>query len=41
MKFTEEQINRYSRQIVLKEIGGIGQKKFDTIKDLIFVESGD
>ncbi|MFX0007245.1 MAG: ThiF family adenylyltransferase [Candidatus Hermodarchaeota archaeon] len=27
MKFTEEQINRYSRQIVLKEIGGIGQKK--------------
>jgi adenylyltransferase/sulfurtransferase len=27
MEFTEEQINRYSRQIVLKEIGGIGQKK--------------
>jgi len=27
MKLTEEQINRYSRQIVLKEIGGIGQKK--------------
>ncbi|MFW9820006.1 MAG: ThiF family adenylyltransferase, partial [Candidatus Thorarchaeota archaeon] len=27
MKLTEEQIIRYSRQIVLKEIGGIGQKK--------------
>ncbi|MFX0004691.1 MAG: ThiF family adenylyltransferase [Candidatus Hodarchaeota archaeon] len=27
MNLTEEQINRYSRQIVLKEIGGIGQKK--------------
>ncbi|TET59587.1 MAG: HesA/MoeB/ThiF family protein [Promethearchaeota archaeon] len=27
MTLTEEQINRYSRQIVLKEIGGIGQKK--------------
>ncbi|MFX0041127.1 MAG: ThiF family adenylyltransferase [Promethearchaeota archaeon] len=27
MKLTEEQINRYSRQIVLKEIGGLGQKK--------------
>ncbi|MFW9971797.1 MAG: ThiF family adenylyltransferase [Candidatus Odinarchaeota archaeon] len=27
MNLTEEQIIRYSRQIVLKEIGGIGQKK--------------
>jgi len=27
MNLTEEQINRYSRQIVLKEIGGIGQRK--------------
>jgi len=27
MNLTEEQINRYSRQIILKEIGGIGQKK--------------
>ncbi|MFX1275260.1 MAG: ThiF family adenylyltransferase [Promethearchaeota archaeon] len=27
MDFTEEQIERYSRQIVLKEVGGIGQKK--------------
>ncbi|MHA1194963.1 MAG: HesA/MoeB/ThiF family protein [Promethearchaeota archaeon] len=27
MKLTEDQIRRYSRQIVLKEIGGIGQEK--------------
>ncbi len=27
MDFTEEQIERYSRQIVLKEVGGRGQKK--------------
>jgi len=27
MNLTEEQIKRYSRQIVLKEIGGIGQEK--------------
>ena len=27
MKFTKEQINRYSRQIILKKIGTIGQKK--------------
>ncbi|MBY9020608.1 MAG: HesA/MoeB/ThiF family protein [Candidatus Lokiarchaeota archaeon] len=27
MDLTNEQINRYSRQIVLKEVGGIGQKK--------------
>ena len=27
MKFTNKQINRYSRQIVLKKIGVIGQKK--------------
>ena len=27
MNLTEEQIKRYSRQIVLKEIGGIGQKQ--------------
>ena len=25
--FTEDQINRYSRHIILKEVGGIGQKK--------------
>ncbi|MBA7622658.1 putative adenylyltransferase/sulfurtransferase MoeZ [subsurface metagenome] len=27
MDLSEEQIERYSRQIVLKEVGGIGQKK--------------
>jgi len=27
MNLTEEQIKRYSRQIVLKEVGGIGQRK--------------
>lgn len=27
MELTEDQIERYSRQIVLKEVGGIGQKK--------------
>ena len=27
MKFTKKQIDRYSRQIVLKKIGVIGQKK--------------
>lgn len=27
MKFTNKQIERYSRQIVLKEVGGIGQRK--------------
>ena len=27
MDFTKDQIERYSRQIVLKEVGGIGQKK--------------
>jgi adenylyltransferase/sulfurtransferase len=27
MNLSKEQINRYSRQIILKEVGGIGQKK--------------
>ena len=27
MKFTKKQIDRYSRQIILKKIGIIGQKK--------------
>ena len=27
MKFTKKQIDRYSRQIILKKIGTIGQKK--------------
>jgi len=27
MKLTEDQITRYSRQIILKEVGGVGQRK--------------
>jgi len=27
MKFTKKQIDRYSRQIILKKIGIVGQKK--------------
>jgi len=27
MKFTKKQIDRYSRQIILKKVGAIGQKK--------------
>ena len=27
MKFTKKQIDRYSRQIILKKIGTVGQKK--------------
>ena len=27
MKFTKKQIDRYSRQIILKKIGVVGQKK--------------
>ena len=34
MKFTKKQIERYSRQIILKKIGVIGQKKL--IKSLVF-----
>ncbi len=32
MNFTEEQIQRYSRQIVLKEVGGKGQRKLHEAK---------
>ena len=28
MKFTKKQIDRYSRQIILKKVGAVGQKKF-------------
>lgn len=35
MDFTEEQIERYSRQIILPEVGGTGQKKLLNAKVLI------
>jgi len=35
MNFTEEQIERYSRQIILPEVGGTGQKKLLKAKVLI------
>ncbi len=35
MDFTEEQIERYSRQIILTEVGGVGQKKLLKAKVLI------
>lgn len=35
MEFTEEQIERYSRQIILPEVGGAGQKKLLEAKVLI------
>jgi len=35
LDFTEEQITRYSRQIVLPEVGGTGQKKINDGKVLI------
>ena len=40
MKFTEEQIEIYSRQITLKKIGPIGQKKLLTSKILIIGMGG-
>lgn len=35
MDFTEEQIERYSRQIILPEVGGVGQRKIMQAKVLI------
>jgi len=40
MELLEEQIERYSRQIVLKEIGGIGQKKLLNSKITIIGAGG-
>jgi molybdopterin/thiamine biosynthesis adenylyltransferase len=40
MELTEEQIQRYSRQIVLKEVGGIGQKKLLDSKVVIVGTGG-
>ena len=38
--FTEEQINRYSRHILLKEVGGKGQKKLLDGKVLVIGAGG-
>ena len=40
MDFTEEQINRYSRHILLPEVGGKGQKKLAKAKILIVGAGG-
>src|SRR4029078_7101852 len=40
MEFTEEQINRYSRHILLPEVGGKGQKKIAKAKILLIGAGG-
>lgn len=40
MEFTEEQIQRYSRQIILEEVGGKGQKKLNDASVLIVGAGG-
>jgi len=40
MKLTEKQIKRYSRQMVLKKIGPIGQKKLLNSKVLVVGAGG-
>ena len=40
MKFSKSQINRYSRQIILKKIGAAGQKKILNSKVLIIGAGG-
>lgn len=40
MEFTEEQIQRYSRQIILEEVGGKGQKKLNDANVLIVGAGG-
>ncbi len=39
-KFTEDQIKRYSRQIILPEVGGIGQRKLLNSKVLVLGAGG-
>lgn len=39
-KFTEEQIERYSRHIILPEVGGVGQKKIMAAKVLVVGAGG-
>jgi adenylyltransferase/sulfurtransferase len=40
LDFTEEQIKRYSRHIILKEVGGVGQKKLLNAKVLAIGAGG-
>ena len=40
MDFTEEQIQRYSRQIILPDVGGKGQKKLQAAKVLLVGAGG-
>ncbi len=40
MDFTEEQIQRYARHIVLPEVGGVGQKKLLTSRVLVIGAGG-
>jgi len=40
MEFTEQQIERYSRHIILPEVGGKGQKKLAAAKVLIIGAGG-
>ena len=40
MDFTQEQIERYSRHIILKDIGGVGQSKILKSKVLIIGAGG-
>ena len=40
MKFTKKQIERYSRQIILKKIGALGQKKLAKSSVLIIGAGG-
>lgn len=38
--FTEEQIKRYARHIILPEVGGVGQKKISQAKILVIGAGG-